>query len=72
MVLWGATLAVEPAGEACEATAADRAEALAPLMRERSVWPRSSTKLGTLSMSNDSETSGSDSASIYERECPCQ
>lgn len=51
-------------GAACEATAAESAAALAPEMRESSVCPRSRTNEGTESMSKDSETSGSDSASI--------
>jgi hypothetical protein len=59
-------LAPVAAGAACEATAAESAAALAPEMRESSVWPRSRTKDGTESMSKDSDTSGSDSASIWE------
>ena len=49
--------------DAWEARAAARADALAPETRERSVWPRRRTKVGTESTSKDSETSGCDSAS---------
>jgi len=62
----GVAVGLRPAASPCVSMAAVRARASAPTMRESSVWPRSTIKEGTLSISNDSEISSFVGLGFYE------